>query len=129
MFFGCTVVSRFHTGVPRDVRPSTIPEDPPKAQKRVRAELVAAEASWWMARSARAALVALHRSGVEFRRPWKPPADLRPWEGPFTGAERRVPMYPAIAERQREYARRWRERKRVRELRTGAPSGLPTAAE
>jgi hypothetical protein len=76
-----------------------------KAQKRVREELVAVDCRWWMARSARAALVALHRSGVEFRGAWEPPADLRPWEGPFDGSEKRLPQHPAIAERQREYAR------------------------
>jgi VRR-NUC domain len=39
-----------------------------KAQKKVRAELVLAGAEWWMARSARAAMMTLHRSGVVFRR-------------------------------------------------------------
>jgi hypothetical protein len=87
-----------------------------KARKRVREELVAVDCRWWMARSARAALVALHRSGVEFRGAWEPPADLRPWEGPFDGSEKRLPQHPAIAARQRQYARRWRERQRVREL-------------
>ena len=87
-----------------------------KAQKQVRQELVAVGCHWWMARSARAALVALHRSGVEFRGAWEPPADLRPWEGPFDGSEKRLPQHPAIAARQRQYARRWRERQRVREL-------------
>ena len=87
-----------------------------KAQKKVRAELVAAGAQWWMARSARAALVALHRSGVQFREPWRPPVDLRQWEGPFDGSERRLPQHPEVAARQREACRRWRERKRARAL-------------
>ena len=39
-----------------------------KAQKQIRAKLLPASADWWLARSARAALMALHLSGVEFRR-------------------------------------------------------------
>jgi len=39
--------------------------------------LGAAGADWWLARSARAALMALHLSGVVFRRKWKP--RLKPW--------------------------------------------------
>jgi hypothetical protein len=38
-----------------------------KAQKQVRTELLPAGAAWWMARSARAALMALHLSGVVFQ--------------------------------------------------------------
>jgi hypothetical protein len=95
-----------------------------KAQKRVRAELVAAGAQWWMARSAVAALVALHRSGVEFRRPWKPPANLRPWEGPFTGEEKRLPRHPLVRERQREANRRWREKRRPQGLEIWRPSRI-----
>jgi len=30
-----------------------------------------------------------------------------PWEGPFTGAERRLPQHPEVAARQREMCRRW----------------------
>jgi hypothetical protein len=81
-----------------------------RAQKQVRKELVAIGCDWWLCRSARAALTALHRSGVPFRRPWEAP-ELARWEGPFTGAERRLPMHPAIAARQREACRRWRARK------------------
>jgi hypothetical protein len=95
-----------------------------KAQKQVRAELVAAGAQWWMARSAVAALVALHRSGVAFRRPWKPPADLRPWEGPFTGEEKRLPRHPLVRERQREANRRWREKRRARGIEVWRPSRI-----
>ena len=39
-----------------------------KVQKQIRLEMLPAGASWWMARSARAALMALHLSGVVFRR-------------------------------------------------------------
>jgi hypothetical protein len=51
------------------------------SQKQVRIELLAVGADWWMARSARTAMTALHRSGVKFRRRWKPPS-LQSWEGP-----------------------------------------------
>ena len=95
-----------------------------RAQRQVRAELVAAGAQWWMARSAVAALVALHRSGVEFRRPWKPPANLRPWEGPFTGEEKRLPRHPLVRERQREANRRWRENRRARGIEVWRPSRI-----
>jgi hypothetical protein len=84
-----------------------------KSQKQVRAELVAAGARWWMARSVGAALTALHRSGVPFRAPWKPPSDLREWEGPFTGEEKRAPQHPLVREKQREACRRWREKRRA----------------
>jgi hypothetical protein len=48
-------------------------------QKQVRAELLAAGAEWWMARSANAAMMALYRSGMAFSRPWEPP-QLVEWE-------------------------------------------------
>jgi hypothetical protein len=40
-------------------------------------------AKWWTARSARAAMMALVRSGVVFRHEWKP-SRLEPWEGTFS---------------------------------------------
>jgi hypothetical protein len=52
-----------------------------KSQKQIRAELVAVGCQWWMARSVRAALMALHRSGVPFRQPWQDHR-LEPWEAP-----------------------------------------------
>jgi hypothetical protein len=82
-----------------------------KAQKQVRDELAAVGCEWWLCRSARAALTALHRSGVELRA-WRP-VPLHPWEGPFTGAERRLPQHPEVRARQREACRRWREKKRA----------------
>jgi hypothetical protein len=100
-----------------------------KAQKRIREKLVAVDCRWWMARSARAALVALHRSGVEFRGAWEPPADLRPWEGPFDGSEKRLPQHPAVAARQRAYCRRWRERKRARVLAARDDGAQPAAGD
>jgi hypothetical protein len=86
-----------------------------KAQKKIRAELVAAGAAWWLVRSARSALMALRLSGVEFRRPWKPPA-IRAWGGPFDDPNKRLPQAPDVAAHRREVTRRWRERKRARAL-------------
>jgi hypothetical protein len=88
-----------------------------KAQKKVRAELVAAGAMWWLVRSARAALMALRLSGVAFRRAWKPP-ELRAWEGPFDDPNKRLPQAPDVAAHRREVTRRWRERQRA--LKTAA---------
>jgi hypothetical protein len=100
-----------------------------KAQKQVRAELLAAGATWWLARSARAALMALRLSGVEFRRPWKAP-EPRPREGPFDGTEKRLPQHPAIAKKQREASRRGLERRaRALEARTRNDDAGPTASE
>jgi hypothetical protein len=45
-------------------------------------EILRAGAEWWMARSACAAMMALHLSGVVFRRKWSVP-QLQKWEGPF----------------------------------------------
>ena len=90
-----------------------------RSQKQIREELVGVGCAWWMARSARAALTALHRSGVPFRRPWRP-IPLRPWEGPFSGAERRLPQHPEVAARQRAACQRWRAQKRARALEEAA---------
>jgi hypothetical protein len=95
-----------------------------KAQKQVRVELLPAGASWWMARSARAAMVALHLSGVVFRRRWKPPR-LKPWEGPFADT-RRLPQAPQVAAQRRAARRRWRLRQRARNA-TQDPTARPHA--
>jgi len=83
-----------------------------KVQKQVRSELLPAGAGWFMARSANAAMMALYRSGVAFRRPWQPPP-LEAWEGPFADPNRRLPQAPDVAERKRAYRRRYRERQRA----------------
>jgi hypothetical protein len=44
-----------------------------KAQIKLREELLVVGAKWWMARSARAAMIGIHLSDVPFRRKWKPP--------------------------------------------------------
>jgi hypothetical protein len=86
-----------------------------KAQKQIRSELLSVGCRWWMARSARAALTALYRMGVPFRRPRRPPV-LQPWEGPFTRDEARLPQHPKVACERREFNRRWREARRVQGL-------------
>jgi hypothetical protein len=80
-----------------------------KAQKQIRLELLPSGAAWYMARSARAALMALHLEGVVFRRKWKPPR-LKPWEGPFNGSERRLPQHPVVAAERAAACKRWRLR-------------------
>ena len=82
-----------------------------KVQKQIRLEMLPAGAVWCMARSARAALMALHLSGVVFRRRWKPPR-LKPWEGPFADPTQRLPQAPDVAARRRAARRRWRVRQR-----------------
>ena len=89
-----------------------------KVQRQVCAELRAAGADWYLARSAEAALVALGLH-VPFRHPWTTPP-LEPWEGPFDGAMicsgKRLPQAPAVAAQRREAQRAWREcHKRARE--------------
>jgi hypothetical protein len=97
-----------------------------KSQRQVREELLrTGGAHWWMARSARAAMTAFCRSGVKFRSPWSPPADLQAWEGPFTGEEKKLPRHPAVRERQREVMRRWR----VRRAAQGLPVWRPPTEE
>lgn len=99
-----------------------------KTQKQFRLEVLAAGGVWWMARSVRAALMALQRSGVQFCRPWEPPS-LADWEGPFADPDQRLPQAPEVAARRREERRRWRERKRMRRAAQQAPETLqpPTA--
>jgi hypothetical protein len=64
-----------------------------KVQKGVRAKVMAAGAECWMARCARAALMALRLSGGGVRRPWKPP-ELKALEGPFADPTKRLPQAP-----------------------------------
>jgi hypothetical protein len=76
-----------------------------------------------MARSACAALTALHRSGVVFRRPWEP-GPLEPREGPFADPNQRLPQAPDVAARRREARRRSQERKRIRMAAQQTPETL-----
>jgi hypothetical protein len=88
-----------------------------KVQRQVCAELRAAGAVWYLARSAEAALVALRLSNVPFRHPWTPPP-LQRWQGPFTGemicSGQRLPQAPEVAAQRRAAQRAWRERQRQR---------------
>ena len=81
-------------------------------QRAIREELLRAGASWWMARSAEAGMMALLMDGVVFRRPWTLPRTLAPWEGPHREATR-LPVHPEVANERREAKRRWRERQRA----------------
>jgi hypothetical protein len=85
-----------------------------KVQKERRLEMLPAGADWWMARSARAAMMALHLSGVVFRCEWKP-SRLEPWEGPFADPTQRLPQHPVVAAERAAARKRCRERKRERE--------------
>jgi hypothetical protein len=78
-----------------------------KVQKQIRLKMLPAGAVWWMARSARVVMVALHLSGVVFRRKWEPP-QLQPWEGPFADPTQRLPQHPKVAAERREAKRRSR---------------------
>src|SRR5262245_9918083 len=71
-------------------------------------------ARWFLARSVNAAMTALYRSGVPFRRPWQPPL-LAAWEGPWENPEQRLPMHPQVRVERREARARWKARKRERE--------------
>ncbi len=97
-----------------------------KVQKQVRVELLPAGATWWMARSARAALMALHLSGVVFCRQWKPPR-LQPREGPFADPTKRLPQAPDVAARRRAARQRWRARQRHARQTSNPPREPPHA--
>jgi hypothetical protein len=66
-----------------------------------------------MARSARAALMALHLSGVASRRKWESP-QLAQWEGLIADPAQRLPQHPQVATERREAKRRSREGQRAR---------------
>jgi hypothetical protein len=84
-----------------------------KSQKQRRLEILTAGADWWLAFSARAAMVGLHRAGVPFRRRWEPPK-LQIWEGPFSSLVPPPPLAPEVLEERRAAKQRWRERQRAR---------------
>jgi hypothetical protein len=85
-----------------------------RTQIEVRLALLQAGGMWWMARSARAALVALHRSGVTFKRRWREPAKLRSWEGPFCCLDPPPPVAPEALAARRLAKQRWRAQQRER---------------
>src|SRR4029077_11449173 len=85
-----------------------------RSQKQVRLESLRTGEKYYMARTARAALMALHLEGAPFRRRYRPPR-LAPWEGPFLDPTQRLPQHPEVAAERREAARRHRLRKELRE--------------
>jgi hypothetical protein len=87
---------------------------PSRDQRRVFADLMAMGADVYVARSAAAAMEALRRSNVPFRRSWQPPQPLAEWEGPFlmTDPHRRLPQHPEVRAEQAATLRRWRLRRK-----------------
>lgn len=83
-----------------------------KAQKEIRAELVAVGCDWWMARSVAAALEALRRAGVPFKLPCSEAVHLHDWEGPFPDPALRLPQHPEVREKRRQSDRRYHDRLR-----------------
>jgi hypothetical protein len=81
-----------------------------RSQKQASIELLAAGATWWMARSAGAAMTALYLLKIPFRRRWRP-QQLEAWEGPFGDPTQRLPQHPRVKAERREAQRRWRERR------------------
>jgi hypothetical protein len=81
-------------------------------QKKVAAELVAVGCSYFLVRTSRAALVALHRSGVPLVN-WDPPSRLELWEGP-ADLTQRLPLAPEAIAQRRAAVKRWRVRERER---------------
>jgi len=105
-----------------------------KTQRQRRLELLANGAVWWLARSANAVMVALHRSGVEFRfiarhdgtiECWQPPT-LQPWEEPTQNLSCRHVSHPELKARRREAKRRQRAAARDRQRRARE---IPAAAQ
>jgi hypothetical protein len=97
-----------------------------RSQKQVREEMLPTNAVWWMARSARAAMMRMHLSGVPFRRKWKPP-ERAPWEGPFADPTQRLPKHPRVAAESREEKRRYRLRRKLREQEVAQSAEEPDA--
>jgi hypothetical protein len=88
-----------------------------KAQQEVRLAILRAGGMYWLIRSARSGLVALHRSGVEFRpyagRQWKPP-ELPAWEEPVADPDQPTVWHPAVLRQWRADKARSRARERAR---------------
>jgi hypothetical protein len=85
-----------------------------QSQKEVRDRMLSVGIAWWLARSPRAALAALRRSDIAFRREWKEP-QLAKWEGPFENPHARLPQHPRVAAERAAARKRWRERQRIRD--------------
>jgi hypothetical protein len=57
-------------------------------------------------------MMALHLSGVAFRRQWKP-LRLEPWERPFADLHQRLPQAPEVAADRSAALGRWRLRQKA----------------
>jgi hypothetical protein len=98
------------------------------AQKAVRLEMLRAGGEWVMVRTARAALTALRRLGVPFRRAWELP-ELEPWEEPVANPEQPMVWHPEVLRQWREDKERWRTRAKARRAReVSQPAAAETAA-
>jgi hypothetical protein len=93
------------------------------SQRATREALLRAGADWWEARSARAAMWALRKSGVRFRtlvyrdgttERWRQPR-LAPWEVPRRDPTEPRPNAPDVAAQRRAARQRWRARQQRRE--------------
>jgi hypothetical protein len=100
-----------------------------KVQRQVRDELLAAGVTfWWLARSPRACLLALHLSGVPLVG-WRPPKGPLPeWKGLFADPHVRLPMHPVVARERAAAQQRYRERRREGEAARRIESDFPTSA-
>ena len=96
-----------------------------KSQQKIRDRMMPIGIAWWLARSPRAALAALRRSGIAFRREWKEP-QLAKWEGPFENPHARLPQHPRVAAQRAAARKRWRLRQMNRARETAA---LPIASD
>ncbi len=83
------------------------------AQEEVRLQILRAGGMWFLVRTARAALVALHGVGIRFRRPWKTPV-LEPWEQPVSDTAQPMVWHPEVLRQWREDKKRRRSRERQR---------------
>jgi hypothetical protein len=93
-----------------------------KVQRQIRNELLAAGVKFWfLARSARACLMALHLAGVPLVG-WKPPQKIERWEGPFENPHARLPQHPAVSRARAEAQQRYRLRKDMRAAAGDVPS-------
>jgi hypothetical protein len=99
-----------------------------EAQRDVRLQILRAGGMWWLVRSVRAGLTALHRSGVELRtragRQWVPPV-LPAWEEPVSDLEQPIVWHPAVLRQWREDKARSRARQREREAALAAKQCQP----
>jgi hypothetical protein len=98
-----------------------------QSQKEVGDRMLPVGIAWWLARSPRAALAALRRSGIAFRREWKEP-QLAKWEGPFENPHSRLAQHPRVAAERAAARKRWRLRQTNRARETALAGERDDAA-